>query len=136
MKKVLFASVVAMFWAVPARAEDDTFDNLAEQTIKTIDEFTAILAKVTDKKSADEAKPKFKEAAKTMADLVKRSKKLGEPSAEQKAQLDKNFKSKIDVAAKHLQAELNRIATKVDGGQEIVQDFGKLLKPFAIKGKA
>ena len=135
MKKVLFASVVAMIWAFPAPAADDTFNNLAEQTIKTIDEFTAILAKVTDKKSADESKSKFEETAKTMADLVKRSQKLGEPSAEQKAELDKKYKAKIDAAAKHLQAELNRIAMKVDGGQEIVQDFGKLLKPFKKKEK-
>ena len=102
MKSMLFAALaglisISLSSAAPkdSDSKDDTFDSLSKQTITMIENLNTILGKIKDKKSAEEAKSKFEETAKSIDDLKKRSEKLGEPSKEQKEQLEQKYKSKF-----------------------------------------
>jgi hypothetical protein len=140
MKPFLFAVSLSAIWAIPAWADDavkggDTYETLAKESIETIDRFTAILAKIKDKKSAEEVKQEFDDNAKKMTDLKNRSEKLGEPPPERQAELKKMFQSKFQGSIKKLQQELDRIAKDVEGGKEIFQEFSKSLAPLTKKDK-
>lgn len=132
MKNAMFAIVLAAIWAAPARAADDSFDSLFQETIKTLDKLSSVLSNVKDRKTADEAKPDFEKAAKSMTDLKKRTEKLGEPSKDQKDEMEKKYKPKMEAAIKALQSGMVRVQ-KLEGGTDIVQEFAKCLAPLAEK---
>ena len=130
MKDILPLGLLVLVFVGPVRA-DDTHRSLTEETLKEVDAFTDILKSIKDKNKADEAKPKIEAQAKTMLELRKRSEKLGEPTKETKADLDKEFKTKFAEAIKRLQDQMIRIATSVDGGQDIVKDIRERLAPLS-----
>jgi len=132
MKKVMIAAVFACLWAAPVRAED-SHESVAEDAIKALGTFNDILATIKDKASADDAKPKLKDAGGKLADLKVRFDKLGEPKGGQKEELDKKFKPKMEEVTKKLQNEMIRIATQIEGGQDILKDITSHLAPLGKK---
>ena len=132
MKKALFAAVLAVLWSAPVRA-DDTHESLADDAVKAFSTFGDILAKITDKPSAESAKPKLKETGAKLADLKIRFDKIGEPKGEKKDELDKKYKPKMEEAAKKVQNEMIRIATKIEGGMDIIKDITEALSPLNKK---
>ncbi len=134
MKTTVLAIVCALAWTNPARSQD-TFEKVVDEMIPAFTKFGDTLATVKDKKSFEDAKPTIKQVAKTMLDLRERAEKLGEPKGEKKEELEKKYKAKLEAAAKKMSTEMVRIATQVEGGQEIVKELGEMLAPLSKKKK-
>lgn len=132
MKKVLVAAVVALIWSAPSQAQD-THEVLADEAIKAFNGFADILAKITDKKSAEAATADLKKTGEKLTELKARFEKIGEPKGEKKEELDKKFKPKMEEVQKKVQSEMIRIATKVEGGKDIIMEIGAVLTPLAKK---
>jgi type I site-specific restriction endonuclease len=138
MKKLVAASMLAILWAAPTQAEDpkpDTHEALVEETIKSIEKLSKILADIKDKTSSEDAKPKLEETVKAMTAMKKRADKLGEPMGAKKEELEKKYKPEMEAATKKLTGEFIRIATNVEGGQEIVKNISALFANLNPKGK-
>ena len=138
MKKLIIAGIVAVLGAGPACAQDsgtDTHESLVADTIKSIKDFSDILAQIKGKKSADDSKPKLEAMSKRMAELKKRYDKVGEPAGAKKEELEKKFKPDMEAAAKKLTGELVRIALNVEGGQDFVKDISSMFDSLKPKGK-
>ena len=134
MKKVAFACLFTLLGA-PLVSAKDTHQNLIEEMIASFNKLSDVLVTIKDKKSADVAKSKVETIGKLMADLKKRADILGEPKGEQKEELEKRFKQKMEDAAKRMTCELIRIAKNIDGGQEIVKEISTLLGGPSTKAK-
>src|ERR1700676_804139 len=117
MKAALFTCTVILLGPLAIRGQEPTHDALAEESLKALDKASDILAAVKDKKSVDDARAKFPEIAKTLGELKKKLTAAGDPTKEQRAELDKKFKTKFEVAIKKFRDEAVRIATSVEGGK-------------------
>jgi Skp family chaperone for outer membrane proteins len=128
MKNLMFAAVVALAWTATSRAQD-THEALAEDAIKAFNSFADVLGTIKDKASADKAKTDLQKTGEKLAGLKERFDKIGEPKGDKKDELDKKFKPKMEEVQKRVQNEMLRIATKVEGGQDIIKDIGMMLAP-------
>ena len=133
MKKSLLVVVCALAWSATVRAQD-TYEKVLDEMIPAFTKFGDTLATIKDKKTADDAKPKLKEVAKTLGDLKERADKLGEPKGKDKEDLEKKYKDKLQEAAKKMTTEMIRIS-QLDGGMEIVKELSDLLAPLSKKKK-
>jgi len=118
-----------------APADKETHETYAEESLKALDRIAEILAPVKDKKTADDARAKLPELSKSLAELKKKASALGEPTKEQKAELDKKYKSKFEDSLKKFRAEAVRVGTTVDGGKELLDEFDRLVRPLTGKKK-
>ncbi len=128
MKRVLFGALLAVLWSAPIRAAD-THEAVAEDAIKAFSGFADALTAVKDKESAQKANPDLKKWGEQIAGIKKRMDVLGEPKADKREELDKKYKPKMEEAVKKMQAEMSRIATKVDGGLDILKSITDVLAP-------
>ncbi|MCE9532680.1 MAG: hypothetical protein K8T89_16400, partial [Planctomycetes bacterium] len=79
------------------------------------------------------AESKLKEIGEKLSDFKKRFDKIGEPTGEKKEELDKKFKPMMQAVTKKLEGQMNRIATQIDGGPDILKEITSHLAPLAKK---
>lgn len=132
--KISIAAIACILFAANARAQDN-FEKVADEMIPAFTKLGDTLATVKDKKTFEDAKPTFKQLTKTMLDLKERAEKLGEPKGDKKEELEKKYKPKIEDATKKMTTEMVRIATQVEGGQDIVKELSEILAPLNKKKK-
>jgi DNA anti-recombination protein RmuC len=147
MKYALLAGAFALSFGLTALAQEkekekdkapadkETHETYAEESLKALDRITEILAPVKDKKTVDEARAKLPELSKSLAELKKKASALGEPTKEQKSELDKKYKSRFEDSLKKFRAEAVRVGTTVDGGKELLDEFDRLVRPLTGKKK-
>jgi DNA anti-recombination protein RmuC len=147
MKYALFSGAFALLFGLAALAQEkekekdkapadkETHETYAEESLKALDHITDVLAPVKDKKSADEARAKLPELSKSLNELKEKASALGEPTKEQKAELDKKYKSRFETSLKKFRAEAVRVGTTVDGGKELLDEFDRLVRPLTGKKK-
>jgi hypothetical protein len=127
MRSFAFASLlVALSFIVTAQGQEkDSFDSLTGAIIKQLGKVADTLASITDKKTAEAAKPKLSEVGKTIQDLQARLEKLGKPSEEEAKALEKKYKDDTLKIISRVQSEAVRLAT-VEGGTDILKEIGTI----------
>lgn len=132
--KLSIAAIACILFTAHSRAQD-SYEKVADEMIPAFTKLGDTLANVKDKKTFEDAKPTFKQVTKTMLDLKERAEKLGEPKGDKKEELEKKYKPKIEEATKKMTTEMVRIATQVEGGQDIVKELSEILAPLNKKKK-
>ncbi|MCI0464647.1 MAG: hypothetical protein L0Z62_47585 [Gemmataceae bacterium] len=119
------------------RAQDtpkDTYDSLVKETIDTLKQTVVVLKSVKDKQSAGEATPKLKKLGGQLQDVRKRLDRLGKPSAEQQAELQKKYGKELTDGLGALRLEAVRVQS-VEGGPEALQGLSPVKPPPPPKDK-
>jgi hypothetical protein len=128
MRYAAFASLLAVlsFTATSQGQEKDTFDSLARAIVKELSKVADALASITDKKTAEAAKPKLIEVGKTMQDLHARVEKLGKPSKEEEQAIKKYQEEALKIASR-IQAESVRVLD-IDGAAAVLKELDAVFK--------
>jgi hypothetical protein len=137
MKKTLvLACALILVGGVRARAADtNSFDPLVKDQLDLYKEATNTLKTIKDKDTAKAAMPKLTKLHERMVNLGERFRKLGRPTDEQRASLDKKFKSSLMAAHKDFRAEYDRVM-KVPGGMDALRALeGRDLEKAPPQGK-
>ncbi len=134
MKTTLSIAIAAVAWTTTARAAD-THESLAEQMIATMDEYTKVLTAIRDVRTAEEAREKLDELAKTVKSLVGRTQELGIPEREIRTKLAREYQPRIEASLRKIDAEKRRIRDTVDGGTEIADRIEKTFDRVFRKDK-
>jgi hypothetical protein len=134
-KTILAAMALAMVCGLTAGCTKAKPTEAVEPTevAKIYKEATAILEKVTDKESVEDAKPKLKE-------LAERLKKLNEANREQKeaAKTDPTVKlpthsetqkKLLEESQNNFVGQYTRVKEQVPGGGQLLDDFFKTAAP-------
>jgi DNA anti-recombination protein RmuC len=152
MKSRLLAGLFGLLFAMTALAQEkdkdkekekdkapveekETHDAYAEESLKALDRIADVLGDVRDSKSAAEARTKLPELSKSLAELKKKATALGDPTKEQKSELDKKYKAKFESSLRRFRTEAVRVGTTVEGGKELLDEFDKLVRPLTAKKK-
>jgi DNA anti-recombination protein RmuC len=115
--------------------EKETHDAYAEESLNALDRIADVLGDVRDSKSAADARAKLPELSKSLAELKKKATALGDPTKEQKSELDKKYKAKFEASLRRFRTEAVRVGTAVEGGKELLDEFDKLVRPLTTKKK-
>lgn len=108
MKK-LFAFVMAMLMLVGVSGCKRDHESVIKDTVSCMKQLASVLKDVKDEASAKSAVSKIEGIAKEMKTLQEEAKKMGEPSKEVNAELEKKFKSDMEKVTKDLDTEMMRI---------------------------
>ena len=127
MRTVRFAiPFVALSFTIAVQGQEkDTFDSLTGAMVKELAKVADALASITDKKTAEAAKPKLVEIGKTMEGLQARMEKLGKPNAEEAKAIEKKYKDETLKLVSRVQSEAVRLAT-VDGAADTLKELGTI----------
>jgi hypothetical protein len=106
----------------------DSHEALATETVDVMQEFGDTLAKITDRASAEEHKAELEEHVADMNDLKARMDKMGDPSPEKGAELEKKFEKEMGPAMQKMMSEMMRIAQLPDDAMLVVQPIVDKMK--------
>lgn len=102
----------------------DTHEQLMTQSIAIVKDVNLLLAGITDKQSAEEARDKLVEFNNQLKDLTARSDALGKPDAEKRAELEA-LPGYADTMAK-LKVEFVRLTDHPDALQVVLEALPEL----------
>jgi hypothetical protein len=96
--------------ALSACGGGDPHEKLMKETAGVMTEFGATLAKVTDKASAQKQVPQLEKLSQKMNDIQTRMEKLGDPSEEVAASLEKKMETEMSTAMATMMKETTRLS--------------------------
>jgi len=105
-----------------------SYDEAADEAVNAMQEFGQILDKVTDKASADAAKPKLEALAKRFDGIVQAVGKLGPPSAEQEKRTDAKMTLGLQALSPKTMAYIERVFASPEVGKTLEQPFAAVQK--------
>ncbi|MCI0682284.1 MAG: hypothetical protein L0Y71_09285 [Gemmataceae bacterium] len=126
MKALPSIAVVFALVGLAAAGGAPTHDDVIKRMLATLDKITTKLASITNRESADAAKPELQKSAKDWLATRAQAEKLPPPSREQKEKLEKEFKGKLEAAQKKLAGEVIRVKN-IPGGPEALQEIRSVL---------
>jgi hypothetical protein len=112
-----------------------THEGYAQESLKVLEKLADTLAEVRDPKSVADARVKLGDLKTSLAALRRQVESLGEPTREQRTELDKKYRAKFEAAIKRFRDEAVRVATSVEGGKAMLEEFDKLIRPLTDKKK-
>ncbi len=93
-------TLVLAFLSITLIGCGDSHEKVASDTKSEMNKFAEIVKGITDKKTAEEALPKFKAWAKAMKDLGERGKALEKPSDEEAKKFVEDMKEAVNAMIK------------------------------------
>ena len=108
MKKTLWM-VVLMVAAVGVVGCSDSRDKVIEDQLDIMEEMVGVLEGVTDKESAEEAKPKLEELSKETEAIQARAEKLGDPTEEEQKELKEKYGEQMTEVAVKIAEQMQRL---------------------------
>ncbi len=111
MKKTLWM-VVLMVGAMGVVGCSDSREKVTEDGLDLMEEMVGVLEGVTDKESAEEAKPKLEELNKEGEELKARAEKLGDPSKEEEKELEEKYGEQMKEVFGKMMAQMARLSAK------------------------
>jgi hypothetical protein len=93
-------------------AELKELEAVMKEAISTLGETGNVLATITDKATADKARPELRKLRAKQQELLAKAQKLGKPTEAQEKELNKKYKKGFDAALTKMRAELVRLATE------------------------
>lgn len=103
-----------------AESKVDTPEVIVSEVADNMEELVTILKSVTDDASADAAVEKLNALGDEMVALSERAKKVPEPSEEQKKELDKMLKTKLDSMKDDIGAAIGTLMTKPELAKKVM----------------
>lgn len=100
-------------------SKPDSHEQIIVDMLAAMRDATKTLAKVQDVQSGKDAKPNLEKIAARMGEISKRVEKMGRPTKEQEAELEKKFKTTVDETVKDFQTEIQRLL-KTDYGKDVL----------------
>ena len=123
--KVLVAALFAVF--VLASCGPDSKEKVAQDAISLMGKMATILEGVSDKSSAETAKPKLEALAKTKESIMARLKTLGLKEEDLKKELkDEKYKAQVEAIMKKMMASMMKTMMNKEV-QEVLEDTMKKL---------
>ena len=124
MKKTLMlVGALGLLWASRGRAaETAAYEEVVKGIISALKEGADTLATIKDKDTAKAAAPKLRKVAESLRGLKKKADQLGNPSEDQKAELEKKYKKDMETAQTSFRKEVVRVRN-VPGGKEALQEM-------------
>ncbi len=98
------------------------FEDVVKEMLGLMDELTKSLASIKDEETAKAARPELQKAATRFVELRKKSETRKPPSREEKDRLEKEYREKLQVAQKKLNAEVRRVED-VPGGRTALKEI-------------
>jgi FKBP-type peptidyl-prolyl cis-trans isomerase len=129
MLKTVLCGVALTLVVFVHAADEDTADKVMKDQIALVGEMCDILETITDKTSAEKAKPKLEDLAKKSKEIEKRAKKLKleELPKEKKEELQKKYEKDMQKVATRLFKSMGRLAQD--------KDLKDVLKTIDLGGK-
>lgn len=118
----------------PKTSEADTHDKVVGDMLKVLKSAAKAFSGVNDAESAAKAKPGLEQLAGEMNKLNERITKLGPPTKDQEAALEKKFKQELDDTLKSYAKEVQRLM-KDSFGKELIAVFEKKPAPKPAEKK-
>jgi chromosome segregation ATPase len=113
MKKTLWM-VVLMVAAMGVVGCSDSREKVMEDQLDLMEQTVGILEGVTDKESAEEAKPKLEALKEVSEELQARAKKLGKPTEEEAKELQEKYGEKMTEVANKMMAQMMRVQSNLE----------------------
>ena len=98
---------------------------VVKEMLRTLEQVTGVLGKISDEASAEAARPELRAADKRMLQLRKKAKELKQPSKEEKDRLAREYRARFEDALKKLRAEVIRVKG-IPGGDAAVKELSSL----------
>ncbi len=92
-------------------------ESLTDEMVTSTEEIADVLETVTDKASAEAAKPRLEAIAKKMKDTLERRKALGEPDAAEQQAIAEKVKSRLDASQARMMQAMMRLQSQPDALQ-------------------
>ena len=118
----IILSLAGAAWA----GENIPLETLVQETLATLDRITGVLSTIRDEDSAKAAKPELKKVAAEFLALRKKAAQAEPPTKEQKDQLAKKYKAKLEESVKKLLAQVTRVQG-VAGGKDALTEIREVL---------
>lgn len=94
---------------LPSCGSGDPYEELMQESVKTMDELGRTLAKITDQATFDQHSATLEALITKAKSFDQRSKDLGEPSKERQAELEQAMRTQMETAGIAMGKEINRI---------------------------
>lgn len=104
-------AILACVCAMALAGCSDSHDKVTADTLDIITDMNDVLDDVTDKASAEAAKPKLEAIGERMKDVKARADKLGEPSPEQQEQLKTKYEERMGKEMMRMFGNAMRVGT-------------------------
>ena len=112
--------------ALSSGGEPSRHEAVTKELLTNVEKITMALAAIKDEETSKAATPVLRGLAKGWESIRKKAEDLPPPSAEEKAQLEKKFKSSLESAQKKLFLEVARVR-QVDGGPNALATLNQVL---------
>lgn len=116
---VVFAGILVCGQAAQSEAR---LTDIVKELVDTMDKLTVQLATIKDEDSARASRDELKKAVGRWLETRKKAEKLKPPSKQEKDQLEKEFKGKLQATHKKLLAEIARVKG-VPGGPDALKEI-------------
>jgi hypothetical protein len=111
----------------PKEAPTDTPQGaVVKEMLGVIDKLTMALAGIKDATTAEAAKPELRKLAKAWTVVRDKAEKTPPPSKEEKARLEKDFKSQMELAQRKLFGEVGRVRN-IPGTRDALEEIRSVL---------
>lgn len=118
-------ALMMLFLAAWLTGCGDSHEAVADQTVAALNDLNEVLAGVTDKATADAAKPKIDAAAKQLGELKARAEALGQPSDSVEKDVESQYGVKAAAAVETLRQHILRISVDPMVRQAIGESLDK-----------
>ncbi len=106
-------------------------EGVLDAQISSMEDFTDAIEGITDKKSAEAAKPKLEAIVKRMQETAAAGKKLGEPTGDEKKRLE----AKMEAATKKLDPRMQKIMERLQGDPEAMMVIAGVMAQLGSMGR-
>ncbi len=108
-----------------------SFGGVLDAQISSMEDFTSALEGITDKKSAEAAKPKLEAIAKRMQEVAAAGKKLGEPTGAEKERLE----AKLNAATAKLDPRMENVMGRLQADPEAMMIVAGVMAELGSTGR-
>jgi hypothetical protein len=110
----------------PKETPDSPQAAVVKEMLGVMDKLTLALSGIKDTATAEAAKPELRKLAKAWTAVRDKAEKTPPPSKEEKARLDKDFKSQMETAQRKLFGEVGRVRN-IPGAGDALQEIRSVL---------
>ena len=128
MRWTIFALVIAgSAWSPAAAGKGKaTFEDVLKEMVATLEQISGTLSTVKDEESAKAARPVLQKSAERFVALRKTADTIKPPTPEEKARVEKEYRTKLFEANKKLLSEIGRVRS-VPGGPAALREIAAVL---------
>ncbi|MFI5403580.1 MAG: hypothetical protein ACHQ1G_11640 [Planctomycetota bacterium] len=108
-----------------------TFEGVLDAQISSMEDFTVALEGITDKKSAEAAKPKLQAIVKRMQEVVAAGEKLGEPTDDEQ----RSHEAKLEAATAKLDPRMEKVMERLQGDPEAMMVVASVMAELGSMGR-